>query len=304
MHDQDQPFVSVVMCVYNGERFLQEQLESVLNQTYTNFELLIIDDSSTDKSYSILKSYQLKHPNKIRLFQNEKNIGFNRNFEKGILLSKGEFISICDQDDIWFPEKIEELVSTIGEAHLIYSNSELIDEEGNALNRTLAHKLIHVNDPCFKAFLDSNFITGHTCLFRRELVEYIFPLPPEVTYYDKWIGLVAAYIGDVKYHDKVLTRYRIHTASVIGQVEQSEAKHLRSRKIRDEITAFSRKEFVKKDDQDFIEQFLHKKRYSRKGFKQYVECYMFLLKNHGTIYPWYSKPFVKKLNFLRKQCQA
>lgn len=302
MSNELNPLVSIVMCVYNGEGFLQEQLESVLNQTYSNYELLILDDRSTDNSVSLIKTYQETN-NRIRLIQNSTNIGFNRNFEKGILLSQGELISICDQDDIWLPEKIEELVTNIGSAKLIYSNSELINEQGSSLNRTLDYKLIHVDNPCFKAFLDSNFITGHTCLFRRELIKDILPLPENVTYYDKWIGLVAAYVGEVKYYNKVLTKYRVHANSVIQQEKQAdENESVIRQKIRAEIETFSEMNFVQKEDQNFIRKFLYKKKSAQKGIKQYVSCYVFLLQNHSKLYPWYAKPFIKKINFLRKQC--
>lgn len=302
MNKQTKPLVSIVMCVYNGEEFLQEQIESVLNQTYSNYELLILDDKSTDSSVSIIKAYQVKH-NQIQFIQNNTNLGFNKNFEKGILLSKGELISICDQDDIWLPEKIEELTANIGSAKLIYSNSELINEQGDTLKRTLAYKLIHVDNPCFKAFLDSNFITGHTCLFRTELIQDILPLPEKVTYYDKWIGLVASYVGEVKYYNKVLTKYRIHSNSVIQQEKQAEEnKTVLKQKRIDEIESFSKMKFVKEIDQNFIKKFLYKKKSAGKGIKQYISCYIFLLKNHTKLYPWYSKSFVKKINFLRKQC--
>lgn len=105
-------------------------MDSVLNQSYLNFERLILDYCSTDNSYSILEQYQRDHSN-IKLVKSEINLGFNRNFEKSILLSEGDLISICDQDDVWLPDKLEELVTNIGNAQLIYSDSELIDSQGN-----------------------------------------------------------------------------------------------------------------------------------------------------------------------------
>ncbi|MBB6611401.1 glycosyltransferase family 2 protein [Pontibacter sp. Tf4] len=296
------PFVSIVLCVYNGEQFLKEQLDSVLSQTYPNFELLILDDCSTDNSFALAAAYAEKHSN-IRLLQNDTNLGFNRNFEKGIQLSNGDLIAICDQDDIWLPTKIEELADHIGSAVLIYSNSELMDEHGQPTNKTLDHNLIHLNRPSYSAFLESNFITGHTCIFKKELIPYILPLPASINYYDWWIGMVAAYVGEVKYYDKTLTRYRIHTDSVMQQEkQQAETRLAQMERKQKVLRAFTEMAFVKPRDRQFVERFLLKKKSAGKGIIQYINCYLFLLQHHRALYPWYAKSFVKKLNFIRKQC--
>lgn len=296
------PLVSVVLCVYNGANYLQEQLDSILRQTYSNLEILILDDKSTDASVAILREYEEKHSN-IQLIQNVTNLGFNKNFEKGISIAHGEFISICDQDDIWLPTKIEELVHNIGNASLIYSNSELIDEKGNSLNRTLEYKIVHVNNPTFKAFLDANFITGHTCLFNKNLLPYILPIPNSVNYYDKWIAMVASYVGKVKYYPTILTRYRVHNTSVIQQQKQiQESRAILRKKHNAEILAFINLNFIKTADKRFVERFLRKKTNAIQGGTAFFTCFLFLLKHHATLYPWYAKSFIKKLNFLRKQC--
>lgn len=302
MNERPLPLVSVVMCVYNGGTFLREQLDSVINQTYPNIELIILDDLSTDNSFAILKSYA-RQSDKIQLIQNENNLGFNRNFEKGIALSKGAFISICDQDDIWYPEKIEALVNNIGSARLIYSNSELIDEKGDCLNRTLEANLNHINNPNYEAFLDKNVVTGHTCLFARNLMEHIFPLPPNVSFYDKWIALVAAYVGEVKYLDRILTKYRIHDDSVIQKLLlKDKAKKNRASNVSGELLAFSEKCFVKDHDKVFIRKYFQKKSKSATGVIPSIGFYIYLLKHHNKFYPSYSKTFIKKLNYIRKQC--
>ena len=84
--------ISIAMCTYNGERFLNEQISSILEQTYRNFELVIVDDNSKDNTINIIKEYQSKD-NRIKLFQNNKNIGFLKNFEKAISLCRGDFIA-------------------------------------------------------------------------------------------------------------------------------------------------------------------------------------------------------------------
>ena len=103
------PLVSVVLGTYNGEVYLQEQLRSVLAQTYPALEIIAIDDGSSDRTVDILREFAARDP-RIRVVVNERNLGFIRNFEKGCRLAAGKFIALCDQDDYWFPEKITKMV--------------------------------------------------------------------------------------------------------------------------------------------------------------------------------------------------
>lgn len=101
--------VSVVLCTYNGEKYIREQLESIVSQTYPIHELLIQDDCSTDATPLIIEEYKEKYPF-IRFYRNKNNLGFNRNFWKAFEKVTGDYIAISDQDDIWVDTKIEVLV--------------------------------------------------------------------------------------------------------------------------------------------------------------------------------------------------
>ena len=104
--------VSVVMTTYNGELFLREQLDSILCQTYPIHELIVQDDCSTDNTVEIIKEYATRHPF-IKLYVNEHNLGFNKNFKTAVMKATGDYVAIADQDDIWFPEKIEKQVQAM-----------------------------------------------------------------------------------------------------------------------------------------------------------------------------------------------
>ena len=300
--NSNKEFVSIVMCVYNGADFLKEQIESILNQTYSNFELLILDDRSTDSSKEIIQQY-LRADSRIKYFENDTNLGFNKNFEKGFSLSNGDLIAVSDQDDIWLKSKIEELVNQLREHLLIYSNSALIDELGNPINRTLTNDLDHVDNPSYMSFLDGNFITGHTCLFRKALLDHALPFPENVYSYDWWLGFVASYLGSVKYLHKNLTLYRIHNESVVQKLNRHhDQKAIKGRKKYLLLLNFANASFLKPDDRLFIKEFLNKKFPVKRGFISLLSCYRFLLKHHSDIYPWYKKSHFKKLNFIRKQC--
>lgn len=110
---KDQPTVSVVMATYNGEKYIREQLDSILAQTYPIHELIIQDDCSTDSTPAICKEYESKYSN-VHFFQNEHNLGFNKNFQTAAMRATGDFVALSDQDDIWFPQKIEKQVNGIG----------------------------------------------------------------------------------------------------------------------------------------------------------------------------------------------
>lgn len=296
------PLVSIVLCVYNGEAFLQQQIDSILGQTYKKFELLILNDNSSDLSNELIEQY-LRKDSRIRYFRNETNLGFNRNFEKGFRLSEGELIAISDQDDIWLSNKIEQLVLNLGEHMLIYSNSELINAAGTRLNERLDSNVIHLDNPTFKSFLNDNFITGHTCLFKKELLNYALPFPEGTYFYDWWLGFTASYGGKIKYLDKVLTLYRIHDKSVMQELTvEANRKRNRDDKKYLQLKEFSIASFLQPDDREFIQKFLDYKRNAKKGILSFIRCYNYLLKNHQEIYPWYKKSLLKKLNFLRKQC--
>ena len=129
------PEVSIALCTYNGELFLHEQIESILNQDYANIsEIICVDDNSTDDTWKILQEYAGKYSN-FKIFRNSSNLGFIRNFEKALTLTSKKFIAIADQDDIWYPNKISKLVRAIGENFMAYSDNEYIGSDGITLGK-------------------------------------------------------------------------------------------------------------------------------------------------------------------------
>jgi len=211
------PLVSVAMATYNGEAHIEQQLASILAQDYPNLEIIICDDHSRDGTISILKKFA-NIPNLI-LHLNNKNLGYIRNFEKAIALCSGEFIVLCDQDDIWVGNKISRLVSLAleREAYLVYSDAEVIDAKGDILEPSLrdAYNINYVGDN-YKAFYFFNCVTGCTSLIRRELLDYCMPFPEGIIVHDWWLAFVAARFGKIAFTKEKLTRYRIHDNNEIG----------------------------------------------------------------------------------------
>ena len=206
--------VSIVLCTYNGEKFLSQQLDSILAQSYRNIEIIIVDDCSTDNTWKILEIYSVRD-NRIKCFKNEFNLGFNKNFEKALLLASGEYIAISDQDDIWNLLKVEKLLRSIADKWVVFSNSYMIDEAGNEIKGTILPEF-SIEKIDYKSILLENFVTGHTVLMSREFLQFYLPIPSE-GYYDWYMGFIALYHNKITYLAEALTYYRVHCESVIQQ---------------------------------------------------------------------------------------
>lgn len=209
------PPVSVVMCTYNGSEVISEQIESILHQDFDDFELLIVDDRSTDNTFEQLKRWQEKST-KIRLFQNEANLGYNKNFEKAISLAEGEFIAISDQDDIWMPEKISLQLKAFSSPEVLVTHgmSVLLENGELQYKKRKLHHHYSGSDP--KKFFLFNPVQGHDMMFRGSLKQYVLPVPDNIIY-DWWIAVNAAAMGKIVSVPAVLVHQRIHeTNSFFG----------------------------------------------------------------------------------------
>ncbi|GGB09875.1 hypothetical protein GCM10011511_36780 [Puia dinghuensis] len=218
--------VSVVLGTYNGEAYLREQLDSVLAQTYSPLEIIAVDDCSSDATVSILREYAARDA-RIKVFVNERNLGFIRNFEKGCALSTGNWIALCDQDDYWMPDKVEKMVYAIGEYPMVYCDSLLCDEHLQPLGKKISD-LAH-----FQSFDDPRQLCvfsrmyGHATLITRHLFEKASPFLEEVPH-DGWMAYHATLYGGVRYLPEVLVKYRQHAANVFGVVGRKKKKTDRS----------------------------------------------------------------------------
>ncbi|WP_439555659.1 glycosyltransferase family 2 protein [Dyadobacter sp.] len=204
----DEPLISIALCVYNGERFLREQLNSLINQSYENKEIIAVDDNSTDGSWDILLEYQQQYPF-IHLYKNEVNIGYSKNFEKALQFCNGTYIALSDQDDIWHPEKLLQLIREIGNHQLVYHDSNFIDENGATLNKKMSDVINLYDGDQPAVFLLFNCVSGHSCLFRKDLLKHILPFNPNF-FHDHWIAYVAANLGTIHCVRESLVDYRQH----------------------------------------------------------------------------------------------
>lgn len=304
------PLVSIALCTYNGERFLSQQLDSFLAQSYKNIQIIAVDDCSTDNTWSILQEYAGKYERLVP-YKNEYNLGHTLNFGKAISLCKGEYIALSDQDDIWETDKIEVLVENIGDAMLIYHNSDFIDEQGQRIGgRSMAsnHRM-YDGESCLPVILGNN-IHGHAMLFSRKLKEYLFPFDKGFSH-DWAIAFAAFNVGSVRYLNKILVQYRQHQHAVTDFLEQRKnGAHPPKRGLE--------RLGVNTAWLHYCLNFRHKKepRITNTASKLFLDlmsgknkfqCFLFMLKYFDLLFYTMNnkkRGLFSKLNFVRKLCYA
>lgn len=217
--------ISIAMTTYNGEKYLQEQINSILNQTYKEYELIICDDCSSDSTWEIIINNK-KNDTRIYGYRNERNIGFINNFEKAINLCSGEYIALSDQDDIWTSDHLEVLVNNIDNASLICSNALLVDNNGLSHNKTMHDILnlsnLNLNEKTIAFFIFyNNFIQGSSSLFKKNLLIHACPFPASTRYHDHWLALNAVMENRIIYLNRVTLLYRQHKKTITKDKEKT-----------------------------------------------------------------------------------
>jgi len=215
---EKQPLVSVIMPCYNGEKFIAEAIESVLNQTYQNWELIIIDDGSTDNSKKIIKQYRIADK-RIQYIQHKKNKGIPFARNTGIKVSNGEFITLLDQDDKWLPNKLDlqlnKFYTSKPKTGLVFGNINTTDSYGNTICKSKNIKInfakINQRDLIRHLFLNC-FIPSITVMFKRECIKEVGGFDESILWggddYDLWLRLANKF--KFAYINKVLGIRRLH----------------------------------------------------------------------------------------------
>jgi glycosyltransferase involved in cell wall biosynthesis len=215
---------SVALCTYNGERFLPQQLESLAAQTVLPSELVICDDASSDGSMRIIEEFAKNALFPVRIFNNPKNLGYIKNFEKAISLCSKNIIFLCDHDDYWEKTKLEKVLNifdTEEDVGMVLHGFHKIDcngspyiesEEKYGLNKISANQL----DEAFRSSSIEVFLLPHSrawcgCMtaFRRKFNNVIIPIFPGKGH-DDWILKVIAPLSEIRFLPEPLIRYRIH----------------------------------------------------------------------------------------------
>lgn len=219
--------IDILLATYNGEKYLNQQIDSIITQTYKDWQLLIRDDLSTDNTVNIIKNYICKYPDKIRLIEDNKgHLGLAQNFGALLELALSEYIMFCDQDDIWLPNKIELTLNTMKAAGQTWPNTPLlVHTDLKVVDETLMpiaesfwklHRISPESDCQLKKIIYRNIVTGCTVMINKKAKEISMPFPPEAGIHDWWITLNVAKHGKIIYVPDKTILYRQHSKNIIG----------------------------------------------------------------------------------------
>ena len=226
--------ISIAMATYNGEKFLEEQMDSIISQTYSNWELIVSDDGSSDGTVDIINSYMQKDA-RIKYYHNTQKHGCAGNFESALKYCTGDYIAFCDQDDVWTPDHLDYLYSIIGDKSIAFADAEAVDVNLNTLNFFWGEKFLiteeHLNKDLLLHLIFLNFVQGTAILFGRDFLQFL-PFPDNL-FHDHWAAIVAVLQNGIAYSSKSILKYRQHGNNTCGVMESSFKYKLK--KLRSEV---------------------------------------------------------------------
>lgn len=217
--------VDIVMTTYNAAEFLREQLDSIVGQQYSHWNLLISDDGSTDGTLDIIQDYQDQHPGRIvNVTSTESFHNVSRNIEYLFGQTTAPYVMVADHDDVWLPHKVGLTMNAMTKAEgacpqepcLIYTDLEVVDAGLTQMDPSYWH-YSHLNPTKrLPELLFQNVVTGCTMMVNRSLLEKAIPFPSEIFLYDWWMALVAAAFGSLVSVPQATIRYRQHGTNMVG----------------------------------------------------------------------------------------
>ncbi len=221
--------LSVVLCTYNGERYIEEQLSSILNQHRLPDEIVIVDDNSSDSTVKMIKEFFSKNLfDNVFIYENETNLGFKENFKKALSLSSGDVVLLCDQDDVWCPDKTETVANVFsddsvlglcGGFSFIDKNGENKDSDELPLGTYgfvgKEPKSVASNIP-LKEIMHRNICPGCACAYRREAVDKYLSFADTSLPHDYQLTAISACLSGLTFYNRPLTLYRIHEDNTLG----------------------------------------------------------------------------------------
>ncbi len=216
--------IDILLASYNGEKYIAQQIESILNQSYKNIRLLISDDCSTDRTREILKQYKQKDSRVILYFQ-EKNLGYIRNFAFLLEQVKNPYYMLSDQDDVWLPEKVEKSIECLikEKADLVFGDLRVVNQDLQTVYQSFGDFMLlnRKIKKCIKSYKVNylyNCVTGCTILANSSTIPQILPVPYKSKYvaHDHWIGLMTSLNGKLAYMEEPHILYRQHGNNQIG----------------------------------------------------------------------------------------
>ena len=227
----EKPLIGILMATFNGDKYIKEQFDSILNQTYKSWKLIIHDDGSTDLTIDIIKKYVKKYPDRIIFIDDGiKCGGAKENFAHLMQIAKDKFnfdyIMFSDQDDVWLSNKIEITLNKMVDAEhkvsknkpvLIHTDLKVVDEHLNIIAESFwRYQKINPQHNTFNRLLVQNVVTGCTTMINRAALHICLPIPPEAILHDWWMALVVSVFGKIDYVLEPTVLYRQHAHNDTG----------------------------------------------------------------------------------------
>ena len=283
--------VEILMATYNGEKYLREQIDSILKQTFKDWKLIMRDDGSKDKTIEILNEYE-KKDKRIKVLQDNKgNLGVAKNFEELLKNSSGEYVMFSDQDDYWMENKIEKYLKVLEKLDkenlknplLIHSNSYVCDKNLNILKKEFINSKI-AKENNGNSYFFCYIVQGATLLVNRRMVELALPFLKSVKLHDRYFHLLSEFFGKRIFIDESLTKYRQHGGNEIGAKGSIVNKILKKRYFdkndRELIIEISKKydKILKKSNLKDIEKYIEVTDRSKNRIKRFLLSKYFEMK--------------------------
>lgn len=208
--------ISVCIATYNGEKYIKEQIESILFQTIQPNEIIISDDNSTDKTIEIVKKFDSPL---IKIFNNKEK-GIIKNFENALLNSTGDYIFLCDQDDIWKSNKIEKVIEKLKTYDLVVHNAEIKEMNIDSKIKKTLFEIYNSKSGIVRNFYKNSYV-GCCMAFNRKILQKSIPFPEKIYMHDIWIGMISEFSGKIYFEKEILMEYRRHDNNASETCEKS-----------------------------------------------------------------------------------
>lgn len=238
--------VQILLSTWNGERWLGELLASLERQSFADWELLVRDDGSQDQTNKLVLEWQRSHPHQLTQFLTDgQHLGSTASFSRLVELSHAPYLMFCDQDDIWFPEKIEMSMAAIQlleQAHgysrplLVHTDMAVVDADKQLTSVSFWEARGFDVQQRKQAYLLNNVVSGCACLFNRAAADMAFPVPVGAMQHDRWLALVCAWFGFIRPIAQPLMFYRQHGQNEIG----AEPREVSAEMVSARVEAWSR----------------------------------------------------------------
>lgn len=231
--------IDILLASYNGEKYIAEQIDSILSQTYEDWFLYIKDDCSTDNTVNIIRGYEKRYKDKIKVVLSDKPSGSAKNnFFSMLQYSKSDYIMTCDQDDVWIPEKVKITYNKMKQAEnrdkdipiLVHTDLIVVDENLNTICDSLFKmQNLDSNRDKLNNLLVQNIVTGCTVMINRRLLDYIETVPTHAIMHDWWMALVASALGKIIFVGEQTVLYRQHNDNDVGAKQVNSANYILKR---------------------------------------------------------------------------